>query len=220
MIKVDASIGTNEIVDALVHQTIQAMDNKHEGMAREFKAAQREEERLRCEIDELLVSNPPEIVRALVESSLDTGLFGVSFRWQEGGGHHFYDNGHTKPIMTGEGLKHLALKIDAYTTRGNSDFQAIGTIRMNLPVTEVAPACVPSALSEALDAEKNRVGELKKDLYALSERLRRSNLRTELRGELLSKVIASQAPDIHGLFDSLVSAEVTPQIEGKVIEHE
>ena len=212
--KVDATIGTSEIVDALVHEAIKAMREEHAKVYKHSQDCEAEADRLRNEIGDLLLDNPPEEVKPLVEALLGTGIVNLNFVWVE----RDYSGYHEKIVTASSGLCWLSLEVDSPSRHNPPPFHASGQMRFSLLRTESPPSCIPAELIERLDKALLDGKKYTKMAYDLGSRLQcEQTLRTELRGEMLNKVLATQAPEIAKLFPDLVGAEVKALT---VIEHE
>ena len=154
-----------------------------------------------------------------IECELGVFLYGYSYGhrlrvWVE----RDYSGYHEKIVTASSGLCWLSLEVDSPSRHNPPPFHASGQMRFSLLRTESPPSCIPAELIERLDKALLDGKKYTKMAYDLGSRLQcEQTLRTELRGEMLNKVLATQAPEIAKLFPDLVGAEVKALT---VIEHE
>jgi len=195
MFNIEATVGTSEVVEALVYQRIESLKRELAALQATIRETDSRLESMRESISETYMdAQPPS---SDLGALYQTGLFEAWLDWDE-----------SKPMRTA--LLSVSVSVDPNGNRQHVPVKfptAIGaTFAIVFPATDSPPACITDEMMNDFDAATAKQRADSASLYRLSRTLGDHGLSRRLRGELLTQVIEKQDPDMGTMISAIAES--------------
>ena len=189
-LNIDATVRLSDIIKAAVHERIVSLEAEHEAAKEADNEASRAKESAWEAVSEHIINRPPESIRALIEA------VGVVCDY---GDHVIAWNEHARgvpEIITIEARRPRASERPGFVGL-QSHFEVSAKLG---PVDDELAALF--AAFDAAHAAANKADAHRRNIAAM---LADRGLRERLEGELISRAVSKQAPEVAALIDDLAN---------------
>ena len=196
---INATVGLSEIVKSAAHQRISAMEAEIKRLDDEYQRHSatvcRREER----ISEMLYDTAPPHIRAVIDAALDgMGASNAGVWWS---------------AKDGASIDSYMVVIEPYSWNTNgSDYGITKSIEFRIKEWDPTPEI--AALMEEAKASHKAAEAARDEAIRIGNLLRARDFRDRLEGELMSRFIEAQAPDIAKQIADVATDVTSPRLIG------